>query len=611
MSLAIVITHLGGGTLQGQKKYPATQITLGRSRENDVVFDPHRDPLVSGKHAAISIHEGRLWLRDLGSSNGTFLNGVRISAVQVVQPGDQITLGHEGPRLGASLLDERAAVPPPPPRSSSPSEKRPKRRWSSRGESSRTRGIGMQTLQNIVLKATQKERRRTRRLLLLVIVILGGGGAAVAWKFWPKGSTFTTHEKVVHETTTIVQPSADQIFPKLFKKVRPSVYAVLSKSRIGNTTLDKKGGGTAWVVAPGVLATNVHVARPFLPSAENGHKGKVLIARSATDPPHDLRIVGVTLHPGYESLSQMRWRYRPFDKSDFAWLRLPPSCDVALMRVHDDDRDKMGAPLTLASKEELQSLSPGEPLAYMGFPVESMMAGTMARPAPETDIGALSKTTDFFLERNSPERELFVHNTFRIEGGASGSPVFNTKGQVVAVVNAANFKFIGGQRISQGVTSFAQRADLVYELLEKRADRAQRKRDAQWRETFTRLWRDGHGDPLLRYMHNVVVPEAFKTKKPFLSLLVKKRGSFRSSADVKTFQFRLKRNGPWCAIAIAGAETPVGMSFERPTKTTRYSTVRFTGNRGKAGDRLRLSIYPSPKLSSKAEFTIHFLQQKP
>jgi pSer/pThr/pTyr-binding forkhead associated (FHA) protein len=53
-------------------------ITIGRSKENDVAVD---NIAVSRKHAQIELKEGtRYVLRDLQSSNGTFLNGVQIDA---------------------------------------------------------------------------------------------------------------------------------------------------------------------------------------------------------------------------------------------------------------------------------------------------------------------------------------------------------------------------------------------------------------------------------------------------------------------------------------------------------------------------------------------------
>jgi DNA-binding NtrC family response regulator len=56
-----------------------------------------KDATISRRHAEIRPHHGRLRLHDLGSRNGTFVNGARVAGVQALDPGDVI-------RLGATLL---------------------------------------------------------------------------------------------------------------------------------------------------------------------------------------------------------------------------------------------------------------------------------------------------------------------------------------------------------------------------------------------------------------------------------------------------------------------------------------------------------------------------
>jgi pSer/pThr/pTyr-binding forkhead associated (FHA) protein len=64
--------------------------TLGRSRECDIVVE---DANVSRRHAELR-PRGSAWvLSDLGSTNGTRLNGRAIHTPEVVQPGDEIEVG--------------------------------------------------------------------------------------------------------------------------------------------------------------------------------------------------------------------------------------------------------------------------------------------------------------------------------------------------------------------------------------------------------------------------------------------------------------------------------------------------------------------------------------
>ena len=65
-------------------------VTLGRSRQCDIVLD---DANVSRQHAEIRPRGGSWVLSDLGSTNGSCLNGRRIDRPEVIKPGDEIELG--------------------------------------------------------------------------------------------------------------------------------------------------------------------------------------------------------------------------------------------------------------------------------------------------------------------------------------------------------------------------------------------------------------------------------------------------------------------------------------------------------------------------------------
>lgn len=76
---------LPGGSRAGQT------IVLGRNHACDVVVD---DPLVSRRHATIELGP-TVVLRDLGSFNGTFVNGQRVHGVVPLRPGDEVILGNQ------------------------------------------------------------------------------------------------------------------------------------------------------------------------------------------------------------------------------------------------------------------------------------------------------------------------------------------------------------------------------------------------------------------------------------------------------------------------------------------------------------------------------------
>ncbi len=79
-------------------------LTLGRGAGNVVaLMDPH----VSARHAEVFVRGGRIWVRDLGSSNGVYVNGRRIAQVEAIDHISVVHLSHDGPAI--SVLADRVA----------------------------------------------------------------------------------------------------------------------------------------------------------------------------------------------------------------------------------------------------------------------------------------------------------------------------------------------------------------------------------------------------------------------------------------------------------------------------------------------------------------------
>jgi len=64
-------------------------ILIGRREDCQIIFN---DTSVSRRHARLELHRGRYTIQDLGSTNGTLVNGVRITS-KVLEPGDVLTFG--------------------------------------------------------------------------------------------------------------------------------------------------------------------------------------------------------------------------------------------------------------------------------------------------------------------------------------------------------------------------------------------------------------------------------------------------------------------------------------------------------------------------------------
>jgi pSer/pThr/pTyr-binding forkhead associated (FHA) protein len=66
-------------------------LTVGRGAPNDIRLDD--DEFASAHHARIDPRRDGVWVEDIGSTNGTYVNGTRLSRPQKLNPGDVIRVG--------------------------------------------------------------------------------------------------------------------------------------------------------------------------------------------------------------------------------------------------------------------------------------------------------------------------------------------------------------------------------------------------------------------------------------------------------------------------------------------------------------------------------------
>ncbi|MCU0682605.1 MAG: FHA domain-containing protein [Polyangiaceae bacterium] len=129
MAFAIIISEKGGA--ERREVFDKAEINVGRVQGNDLMLPKGN---VSKRHAKLSFRDGRFLVADLKSTNGTYVNGRKISQATVVREGDKIYVGDfvlrfeaaPGVVLAADSAPQAAPphTPPPdapmPPSSSSP-----------------------------------------------------------------------------------------------------------------------------------------------------------------------------------------------------------------------------------------------------------------------------------------------------------------------------------------------------------------------------------------------------------------------------------------------------------------------------------------------------------
>lgn len=69
----------------------AKTLTVGRGAPNDIRLDD--DEFASAHHARIEPRRDGVWVEDIGSTNGTYVNGTRLGRPQKLAPGDIVRIG--------------------------------------------------------------------------------------------------------------------------------------------------------------------------------------------------------------------------------------------------------------------------------------------------------------------------------------------------------------------------------------------------------------------------------------------------------------------------------------------------------------------------------------
>ncbi|WP_371823565.1 FHA domain-containing protein [Myxococcus sp. CA056] len=117
-----ILLSITKGLQQGRELvFEQAEVNIGRTPENDLVLHDHG---VSRLHARIVMRGGQYFTQDMGSSNGTALNGSRLLGEQLLRDGDRIGVGPveftflwvppDGDEDATRPIRRNAPVPPPP-----------------------------------------------------------------------------------------------------------------------------------------------------------------------------------------------------------------------------------------------------------------------------------------------------------------------------------------------------------------------------------------------------------------------------------------------------------------------------------------------------------------
>ncbi len=426
-------------------------IGLGRHPLSDVRFDAERDLDVSSRHAAIVRKTEGFVLQDLGSRNGTFVNGKRITGDTVLRDGDVIGFGANGPALEFAVLEADQDLPPTAAaealaeRASSPREiyhapSRPStgiriavevarqtahlRRTTKillvslivvasgftwiqidgrrRARESETMSQQVQTeLQGVrdALKASQDETTRLRRELSAS----GGDAASVA--------RLRSELETAERRQRALAGAAGVDYRALSHQNQDAVAIVLVEYTDG-----ERFSGTAFAIdSMGIMITNKHI----------------LAGEDGTKTPKRLGVIF--------SGSTQFWRAE--------MIGVSPQADIGVLRV----LMKGASPRVRGLARTREGIERGDPVAILGYPLgfdlpmEAQGGSPIAEPT--LTVGTVSKALTSVVQVDAYGAP-----------GSSGSPIFDRDGRVIAVL-------YGGERESNGKIIFAVPAYIVADYL--------------------------------------------------------------------------------------------------------------------------------------------------
>ena len=104
--------HVSVGPAAGTDIQVGGELVIGRAAGGQGSLGS--DPKLSRQHARIrETGDGRLALEDLGSTNGTFLNGQRVTGTRVLNPGDRVQVGSTTLEVAQAAAAPAAPAPDP------------------------------------------------------------------------------------------------------------------------------------------------------------------------------------------------------------------------------------------------------------------------------------------------------------------------------------------------------------------------------------------------------------------------------------------------------------------------------------------------------------------
>lgn len=442
---------LTGARAGMRQRWDKALVAVGRHPLSDLRFDAEHDLAVSARHAEIRAVAGHYVVRDLGSTNGTFVNGVGVTGEREIRQGDVITFGESGPRVEVRLAAPEEAAP-------------------GAGQPARAR---QRTTQRVAA-AVQRKTRGLRVLLALVTVLLLSGAMGAYWMGHRESQSreaeiaalLRRSDSVSNALTAQVQQMSGRMLGldsalEVARQQSERLRAQLARERASDEPTDVDA--LADLVAHAEEDRDRLLAAARLDYTAIAARNNPAVAMIAVelDDGSSIAGTGFAVTPEGEIVTSRHLVLTPQGQAAtrvavlFAdtqhWLpahvlRLSDAADLALLQV-----DSAGPFPVVAGISRRPRPPVGSPVALVGFPLGPQAAmegsGTDVIARTTLGVGTVSKVLADLVQVDAYAGE-----------GSSGSPVFDDRGEVVAVV-------FGGPAASQGRIVYAVPAQRVRALI--------------------------------------------------------------------------------------------------------------------------------------------------
>ena len=380
------------------------ECTVGRHPQSALRFGADAERGVSARHARL-VRDGAGWrLHDLGSTNGTWLNGRRVEGDAALQDGDCIAFGAAGP---VAEFRDSAARPSPPPAATRPRTKRIAGRYGAMGAAAAC----------VLLASAAAGIQLIRRPL-------PAASAGLPASIDPEAAAERQGADGLHPTSASL-PSRSAPPPA------PAPAAAPRPIRPPASRVDGRAAPGAVAVSDSAAAAPEPAEVPARPLAVD-RRNRLAVARIyvegedgevSTGTAFSVRADGTLVTSRHVVAGRPRRIAVQFAASSQVWrarvVAVSGEWDLAAVRV---DGIVGAVPTVLGLNLRPDTLAEGAPLALVGFPRGGdPVEGVPARPG-------LSQA-EFARVRNG-RVEVYARSAV----GASGSPLFDADGRVVGIL---------------------------------------------------------------------------------------------------------------------------------------------------------------------------------